>query len=120
MSISKTILDYVLEHNEGVLTTNAKEDVRFDPTASILQLDVREAICVPMQARDDIDLVRKVADRFLTRSGEKHERAAHLHLIAARQVVLVDAPAVDECTVGAIEIAQQAGVAGGFDFGVTP
>ena len=51
MSISQSILDYVLEHNEGVLTTNAKEDERFDPTASILQLKIREAICVPMQAR---------------------------------------------------------------------
>ena len=54
ISISQTILDYVLERNEGVLTTNAREDVRFEPTASILQLDIREAICVPMQGRYNV------------------------------------------------------------------
>ena len=54
ITISQTILDYVLERNEGVLTTNAKEDERFDPTASILQLDIREAICVPMQGRYNV------------------------------------------------------------------
>jgi two-component system, NtrC family, sensor kinase len=51
LRISQTILDYVLEHREGVLTSNAREDERWDPAASILKLGVREAICVPMQGR---------------------------------------------------------------------
>ena len=51
MRISQTILDYVLEHREGVLTSDAREDERWDPAASILKLGVREAICVPMQGR---------------------------------------------------------------------
>src|SRR5690606_28408719 len=51
LSISQTILDYVLEHNEGVLTSNAKEDQRWSTGASILQLGIREAICVPMRGR---------------------------------------------------------------------
>jgi len=51
ISISKTILDYVVERNEGVLTTNARDDKRWDPTQSIVKLGVREAICVPMQGR---------------------------------------------------------------------
>ncbi|NIL96057.1 MAG: FHA domain-containing protein [Planctomycetales bacterium] len=51
ISISKTILDFVIEHNEGVLTSNAKEDARWDTGASILQLKIREAICVPMRGR---------------------------------------------------------------------
>ena len=54
ISISKTILDYVVERNEGVLTSNAGDDERWDPTASILKLGVREAICVPMQGRYDV------------------------------------------------------------------
>ncbi len=54
ITISKTILDYVLERNEGVLTTNAREDHRWNPAASILQLGIREAICVPMQGRYDV------------------------------------------------------------------
>ena len=52
--ISKTILDYVIQRNEGVLTSNAREDDRWNPAASILQLGIREAICVPMQGRYDV------------------------------------------------------------------
>jgi two-component system NtrC family sensor kinase len=54
ISISKTILDYVVDRNEGVLTSNARDDKRWDPTASILSLGVREAICVPMQGRYNV------------------------------------------------------------------
>ena len=52
--ISQTILDYVMEHKEGVLTSNAREDNRWNPAASILQMGIREAICVPMQGRYDV------------------------------------------------------------------
>jgi signal transduction histidine kinase/pSer/pThr/pTyr-binding forkhead associated (FHA) protein len=51
LKISKTILDYVLDRKEGVLTTDAKDDERWNPAASIVQLGIREAICVPMQGR---------------------------------------------------------------------
>jgi len=51
ITISKTILDYVVDNNEGVLTSNARDDDRWDPAHSILQMGVREAICVPMQGR---------------------------------------------------------------------
>ena len=54
MSISKTILDYVVEQKEGVLTSNARDDARWDPAQSIVSLGVREAICVPMQGRYDV------------------------------------------------------------------
>ena len=54
ITISKTILDYVIERNEGVLTSDARQDDRFSPAASILKLGVREAICVPMQGRYDV------------------------------------------------------------------
>ena len=51
MEISRTILDYVLQHKEGVLTSDAKEDDRWEAAGSIVKLGVREAICVPMQGR---------------------------------------------------------------------
>ena len=51
ITISKTILDYVIERNEGVLTSDARQDDRWSPAASIVQMGVREAICVPMQGR---------------------------------------------------------------------
>jgi len=51
ITLSKTILDYVVERNEGVLTSDARDDDRWDPAKSIVKLGVREAICVPMQGR---------------------------------------------------------------------
>ena len=54
ISISKTILDYVIERNEGVLTSDARQDDRWNPAGSIVQMGVREAICVPVQGRYDV------------------------------------------------------------------
>ncbi|MBN2475642.1 MAG: FHA domain-containing protein [Pirellulales bacterium] len=54
ITISKTILDYVTERNEGVLTSDARQDERWDSAASIVQMRVREAICVPMRGRYDM------------------------------------------------------------------
>ncbi|TWU30991.1 ATP-binding protein [Novipirellula artificiosorum] len=54
ISISRTILDFVLEQKEGVRTSDASDDVRFDSAASIVSAGVREAICVPLQGRYDI------------------------------------------------------------------
>ncbi len=54
ITISKTILDYVIKRNEGVITSDARMDDRWNPTGSILQMGIREAICVPMQGRYDM------------------------------------------------------------------
>ena len=43
-----------MQHNEGVLTSDAREDDRWDHAASIVQMGIREAICVPMQGRYDV------------------------------------------------------------------
>jgi two-component system NtrC family sensor kinase len=51
MSISKTILDYVCKKEEGVLTSDACDDKRWDSSASISAGGIREAICVPMKGR---------------------------------------------------------------------
>ena len=51
IDISQRILDYVMEHKEGVHTSDAGDDQRWDPGGSIVQTGVREAICVPMQGR---------------------------------------------------------------------
>ena len=51
MTISQTIVDYVLEQGEGVITTDAPTDKRFSPAQSIVDLQIREAICVPIQGR---------------------------------------------------------------------
>jgi len=54
ISISHTILDYVMDKKEGVRTSNARDDSRFDSAVSIVQAGVREALCVPLQGRYDI------------------------------------------------------------------
>jgi signal transduction histidine kinase len=51
IQISRTIVDYVMERKEGVLTSDAREDQRWDPAGSIVKMGVREAICVPLQGR---------------------------------------------------------------------
>lgn len=53
LTISRTILDYVTEQGEGVLTSDAHEDSRWNASASISADGVREAICVPMKGRYD-------------------------------------------------------------------
>ena len=85
LSVSRTILDYVLQHKEGVLTSDAKEDERWDPANSILNLGVREAICVPMQGRygivnlipyntvDDLPYRRPATDRARKMSQHLHQ-----------------------------------------------
>jgi two-component system, NtrC family, sensor kinase len=54
ITISKTILDYVTDRNEGVLTSDARQDDRWSAGGSIVQMGVREAICVPMRGRYDV------------------------------------------------------------------
>ena len=51
IEVSRTILDYVLKNEEGVLTSNAADDARFDEAESVMQMGIREAICVPMRGR---------------------------------------------------------------------
>jgi len=87
LEISRTILDYVLEQREGVLTSDAKDDQRWDPAASIVKMGIREAICVPMQGRYGIVGVIYIdtytaPGRFVQRAGNKFSEE-HLKLMVA-------------------------------------
>lgn len=87
MDISRTILDYVMEHKEGVLTSDAREDQRWNPAGSILELGVREAICVPMQGRYGVVGVIYIdtytpPGRLVQRSPDKFSEE-HLKLMVA-------------------------------------
>jgi signal transduction histidine kinase len=88
ISISKTILDYVVERNEGVLTSNARDDSRWDPAQSIVSLGVREAICVPMQGRYEVVGVIYIdtavtPQKALTTKGANQFTEEHLRLMIA-------------------------------------
>ncbi len=89
MTISKTILDYVLERNEGVLTSDAIQDDRWTPAASIVQADIHEAICVPMRGRYDvvgviyIDTTRVAGEVVRQGPGSTKFQEEHLKLMVA-------------------------------------
>jgi signal transduction histidine kinase/pSer/pThr/pTyr-binding forkhead associated (FHA) protein len=51
ISISQTILQWVMEKKQGVRTSDARDDIRFESAASIVTAGVREALCVPLQGR---------------------------------------------------------------------
>jgi signal transduction histidine kinase len=51
MSISQTIVDHVLEQGQGVITSDAPTDKRFSMAKSVVDLQIREAICVPVRGR---------------------------------------------------------------------
>ena len=86
--ISKTILDYVIERNEGVLTSDARQDERWNPAGSIVQMGVREAICVSMQGRYDVVGAIYIdtstsAQQLLQQGGANKFTEDHLKLMIA-------------------------------------
>ena len=88
MAISQTILDYVIENDEGVLTTDAREDNRFDAAGSIVKMGVREAICVPMQGRYGVVGVIYIdtyttPGKMITQSSANRFTEEHLKLMIA-------------------------------------
>ena len=87
LEISRTILDYVMQHNEGVLTSDASEDDRWDTAASIVRMGIREAICVPMQGRYGVVGVIYIdtytaPGRFIQRPANRFSEE-HLKLMVA-------------------------------------
>lgn len=54
MPISTSIIEYVIRQGQGVRTSDASHDSRFDGGRSILQSGIREAMCVPMQGRYEL------------------------------------------------------------------
>ena len=48
---SRTIINYVIEKGEGVLSANAMTDARFSKGKSVHNLGIRSALCVPIKCR---------------------------------------------------------------------
>ena len=94
MVISRTILDYVMQHKEGVLTTNAPEDARFESAGSIVTMGVREAICVPLQGRYGvvgviyIDTYTPPGQEWVARRRKFHEDYLKLMVAIGHQAAL--------------------------------
>jgi two-component system, NtrC family, sensor kinase len=88
LAISRTILDYVTSRQEGVLTSNAQDDSRWQSIESISDLGIYEAMCVPMLGR--YGLVGAIyvdtqisAGRYIERRGEPCFTEEHLKLMIA-------------------------------------
>jgi two-component system NtrC family sensor kinase len=54
ITVSRTIINYVLKRGEGVLSTNAMQDQRFEEGESIQDYGIRSAIAVPIKSRNEI------------------------------------------------------------------
>ncbi|WP_437203170.1 ATP-binding protein [Planctomicrobium sp. SH664] len=54
MPISTSIVEYVIQKGQGVRTSDAQHDSRFDAGQSIVKSGIREAMCVPMQGRYEL------------------------------------------------------------------
>ena len=54
ISVSRTIVQHVIGHQEGVLSSNAMTDQRFEGGDSVQSYGIRSAMCVPIIAKDQI------------------------------------------------------------------
>ncbi|MBO0700956.1 MAG: GAF domain-containing protein, partial [Zavarzinella sp.] len=53
MTVSRTIMEWVLEHKQGVLISDASRDARFASGNSITRFNIQEVVCVPMKGRHE-------------------------------------------------------------------
>ena len=88
LRISRTILEHVVATREGVLTSNAQDDARWENVESIADLGVLEAMCVPMLGR--YGLVGAIyvdtsmsAGMYAERHGKRLFDQQHLKLMVA-------------------------------------
>jgi signal transduction histidine kinase len=52
ITVSKTIVQHVMQKGEGVLSSNAMTDERFSSHDSVQRYGIRSALCVPVRFRD--------------------------------------------------------------------
>jgi PAS domain S-box-containing protein len=53
-AISRTVVNQVIAEIRPVLTTNAQQDPRFDSQESVITLNLRSILCVPLKVRDEL------------------------------------------------------------------
>lgn len=53
-ALSRTVVNRVLADGQPILTTNAQQDPRFDAQESIITLNLRSILCVPLILKDSI------------------------------------------------------------------
>ena len=53
-SVSRTVIQRVIDSGEAILTTNAQEDDRFGGQQSIIAYNLRSILCVPLKVKNDL------------------------------------------------------------------
>jgi adenylate cyclase len=53
-AISRTVVQRVIDSGDAMLTTNAREDPRFDGQASIIAFNLRSILCVPLRLKSEL------------------------------------------------------------------
>ncbi len=53
-SVSRTVIQRVIESGQSVLTTNAQQDPRFGGQESIIAFNLRSILCVPLKVKNEI------------------------------------------------------------------
>jgi PAS domain S-box-containing protein len=85
-SISRTVVQRVIDSGEAVLTTNAREDPRFGGQESIIAFNLRSILCVPLKLKAEMIGVIYTDNRI--RSGIFSESDRDLLLSFADQAAV--------------------------------
>lgn len=98
--LSRTIVDHVLKERIGVIVADAARDERFSSGQSIIQLGIREVICVPLKGRHEsigvLYLDTQTTPREVTEKVNPGGKFTEDHLALAIAVAHQAALAVEE------------------------
>ncbi len=72
LEVSETILEYVLEHKQGVLLDDTREDERLPTSQSMLDFQMRSVMCAPLKYEDEVlGFIQLDTDRIATNYDEE-------------------------------------------------
>lgn len=72
-AVSKTVINDVIERGEAVLTDNASQDARYQGQQSIIGLQMRSILCVPLKVRGEVIGVAYCDNRIISGIFKEHE-----------------------------------------------
>lgn len=71
---SRTVVQRVIETGEAIVTTNAQSDERFSGQASVVALNLRSILCVPLKVKSELTGVIYTDNRIRTGTFAESER----------------------------------------------
>jgi adenylate cyclase len=74
LSVSRTLINRVVNEGQPILTTNAQEDPRFGGQESIIAYHLRSILCVPLKVKDELTGVIYTDNRIRTGLFSETER----------------------------------------------